>query len=142
MRAPETLDPPPATSPPADDHDELRSAREGLEEAMRRAGLEELIAEDDDPPSAALFDDRAGDITGEFDSLAEATTPPPPDDEDAQQPMWREEPDDDPFLAELRRAVGDTEPLGPRDPHDAPTGMDLGADDDPAGGFLRRRRRS
>jgi cell division initiation protein len=129
-------------------HDDLQSAREGLADAMRRAGLEDLIG-DDAPMSSSppeLFDDRAGDITGEFDSLAEATTPAPPAAEEAAdegaQPMWRGDAgDDDPFLAELRRAVGDTEPLGPRDHDDPLPDMDLGDDDDASGGFLRRRRR-
>jgi hypothetical protein len=134
--------------PEVEVHDDLQSAREGLAEAMRRAGLEDLIG-DDAPISSSppeLFDDRAGDITGEFDSLAEATTPAPPDDDEqsdeGEQPVWRGDAgDDDPFLAELRRAVGDTEPLGPRDHDDPPPDMDLGDDDDLPGGFLRRRRR-
>lgn len=37
--------------------------------------------------------------------------------------------DDDPFLAELRRAVNDDQPLGPRD-HVVPTGDDADDDDD------------
>ena len=55
--------------------------------------------------------------------------------------------EDDPFLAELRRAVTDTEPLGPRD-QDEPLGptrdgdgeVDIFEEADAAGRFLRRRR--
>jgi hypothetical protein len=47
---------------------------------------------------------------------------------------------DDPFLAELRRAVTDDEPLGPRDVVDVDT--DLHGDaDDPASSMFRRRKR-
>lgn len=131
-------------APDVEVHDDLQSAHEGLAEAMRRAGLEDLIGDDAPSSPPELFDDRAGDITGEFDSLTEATTPAPAEEErpdDAEQPVWRADTaDDDPFLAELRRAVGDTEPLGPRDHDDPPSDMDFG-DDDLPGGFLRRRRR-
>ncbi|HEX7166924.1 MAG TPA: DivIVA domain-containing protein [Acidimicrobiales bacterium] len=53
--------------------------------------------------------------------------------------------DDDPFLAELRRAVTDNEPLGPRDeesdePRPADKSFDIFDDDDGGGRFLRRRR--
>jgi hypothetical protein len=56
---------------------------------------------------------------------------------------WRsvsipDEPDDDPFLAELRRAVTDTEPLGPRD--DEPTQEHRAFEDDPDRGRFRLRR--
>lgn len=54
--------------------------------------------------------------------------------------------EDDPFLAELRRAVTDTEPLGPRD-HDDSFGrvggdgdVDIFEEADAGGRFLRRRR--
>lgn len=53
--------------------------------------------------------------------------------------------DDDPFLAELRRAVSDNEPLGPRDdeanlPPKDERDLDIFNDDDGGGRFLRRRR--
>jgi cell division initiation protein len=54
--------------------------------------------------------------------------------------------DDDPFLAELRRAVTDTEPLGPRDQPDPAgepgddAGLDIFEEADAGGRFLRRRR--
>jgi DivIVA domain-containing protein len=51
---------------------------------------------------------------------------------------------DDPFLAELRRAVTDDEPLGPRDRVEVdPGGTDVHPDDDPLGpsSVFRRRKR-
>jgi hypothetical protein len=46
---------------------------------------------------------------------------------------------DDPFLAELRRAVIDPEPLGPRP--EGEMGQLYDDDEDMAGGRFRRRRR-
>jgi hypothetical protein len=62
---------------------------------------------------------------------------------EGDEPMWREEEseDDDPFLAELRRAVVDTEPLGPRDHVEHPDAGHFDDDEGSSGGFLRRRRR-
>lgn len=61
------------------------------------------------------------------------------------EPAWRDgtddDGDDDPFLAELRRAVGDTEPLGPRDHRPEALELDRSADEVATGGFLRRRRK-
>ncbi len=49
--------------------------------------------------------------------------------------------DDDPFLAELRRAVDDPEPLGPREEDDVWfDDVGLVDSDDPLSGRLRRRR--
>jgi hypothetical protein len=48
---------------------------------------------------------------------------------------------DDPFLAELRRAVTDEEPLGPRDPVVADAAGAGGEEDDPASTMFRRRKR-
>jgi cell division initiation protein len=135
--------------PVASSVDELRQAREELADALRRAGVDpdDQDARDDAPPVLAkpsLYDDGAvGEGTGAYDALAE-----PPDASEVDEPQWREdapEPaaehvDDDPFLAELRRAVIDTEPLGPRDHDDAPRPITL-EDDAGSGGFLRRRRR-
>src|SRR5204862_1466768 len=96
----------PATEDDPDDEDDgaavapapeggLRSASENLADALRRAGLDDLLTED------------SGESTGPHDAVAG----------DADEPAWREGDGtaDDPFLAELRRAVSDTEPLGPRD---------------------------
>jgi DivIVA domain-containing protein len=138
MRAATFVDAPDVEASDVDDEpevdEELRSAREGLEDALRRAGLDDLVASDDERPP--LFDDRAGEPTGAHEAL---------DDDDDEEPEWRPEgpSEDDPFLAELRRAVGDTEPLGPRDhDDDVAAGIDLGSEDDAPGGFLRRRRRA
>ncbi|MEA3055210.1 MAG: cell division initiation protein [Actinomycetota bacterium] len=101
----------------------LRSASENLADALRRAGLDDLITDD------------SGEPTGPHDAVIDAG-------DDADGPAWREpgETADDPFLAELRRAVSDTEPLGPRD-HEV-VAQDDSSDAGDAGGFLRRRRRA
>ena len=131
--------------------DELRLAREELADALRRAGVEpeDGVAAEDEPlqlepqlprPTGAVFDDRAAepDATGTYDVLAE----------ERDEPLWRDEvsapdtdEDDDPFLAELRRAVVDTEPLGPRDADHDPVPMTRDEDEAPERGFLRRGRR-
>jgi cell division initiation protein len=121
--------------------DELRLAREELADALRRAGVQPEAAAADEPlqlepqrPRPALFDDRAGDTTGTFDVLAE-------EDDEGEEPRWREdEEEDDPFLAELRRAVIDTEPLGPRAHDDDQESLAVEHGDD-GGGFFRRSRR-
>jgi DivIVA domain-containing protein len=135
---------------------EVAQAREDLLEALRRAGVDELLGEvapeallpdaltapevdpgaeaaeptpeaavdlTDDRPRLYDADDESGQIpvprqddTAAFDALA-------PDDEEPDEVRWRDASgphqavaeDEDPFLAELRRAVTDTEPLGPRD---------------------------
>jgi cell division initiation protein len=124
-----------------------------------------IAAEQVEPP--ALFDDAVVDARDSTDDtadreLAAAVEAPPDDLPEALEPPvaspvddepveWRrtvisDEPDDDPFLTELRRAVTDTEPLGPRelgDDSDSP-GFDLEGDDElaPPGRFrLRRSRR-
>ena len=71
----------------------------------------------------------------------DASTPPAAGD--SEHPTG--EGDDDPFLAELRRAVSDNEPLGPRDdevdlPPKDERDLDIFNDDDGGGRFLRRRR--
>jgi cell division initiation protein len=77
-----------------------------------------------------------GDATGEHDALAWAAAPAEPaatldvDDED----------DSDPFLAELRRAVNDDAPLGPRD-ESLPLAFSPDEDAVPSGRFRRRRGR-
>lgn len=71
----------------------------------------------------------------------------PADDAGHDEQVEREQGDeDDPFLAELRRAVTDTEPLGPRDeeaetpPTTTDEPHDIFDDGDSGGRFLRRRR--
>jgi hypothetical protein len=86
---------------------------------------------------------QAAEATGMYDVLAE--------DEEGADLEWREqEPEpvpssddeDDPFLAELRRAVTDTEPLGPRDVDPVPQRDDDDDDDAmPSGRFRLRRSR-
>jgi DivIVA domain-containing protein len=100
-------------------------------------------------PAPRLYDadDESGEIslpllepTGAYDALA------PEADAEEDDLEWREASgptpvvDDDPFLTELRRAVTDTEPLGPRDAADV---VDIDEQDDgvPSGRFLRRRGR-
>lgn len=156
-------EPEPESDPATSAVDELRLARAELSDALRRAGVEpeEAIDEpdrafaplsaaspedlDDEPPlllqpvRPALFDDGA-DATGSYDVLGEeppVVAEPEPEAEDVQ---WKDDEDDDPFLAELRRAVIDTEPLGPRD-HQAPIEHDLHDDTESSGGFFRRGRR-
>ena len=114
-------------SPAADESgvDELRQAREELADALRRAGVEPL------PLAPDAGDEEAGAPIEAYDPLGE----------EPDEPLWRDEADDDdPFLAELRRAVVDTEPLGPRD-HVVPPDQGDFDDEVPSGGFLRRRRR-
>jgi hypothetical protein len=147
--------------------DDLRQAREELADALRRAGVEAEAGEsppapvdvppavaptavaDEEPPllvkpaqpRPALFDDRAGDRTGTYDVLGDAAEDEPVDDDlSVPTPQWRDDEDDDPFLAELRRAVVDTEPLGPRDHHHASQGAvdDDDGDDASSAGFFRR----
>jgi cell division initiation protein len=104
-------------------------------------------------PRPALFDDRAGDATGAYDVITEppasepalAQPAPAAPEADEDPPHWRDEheDEDDPFLAELRRAVVDTEPLGPREHAHEPSPVEHGGDDDDlsSGGFFRRGRR-
>ena len=116
--------------------DDLADARAELAAALERAGVDT-----EDGPT--VFDDAADD-TGQFDVLADDDGDA---DDDPEQPAWRDEHDDDPFLAELRKAVVDTGPLGPRDDDPAPLGSkdpDVDGDDDDgvsSGGFFRRGRR-
>lgn len=199
--APE-LDEPAVTRAPTEE--EVAKAREDLVEALRRAGVEDLLgevspeeltpwqaeaagsepgaeateptpepeadapaAEDEvavepedgdetnDGPRLYDADDESGEIdvplpvadpTGMYDALADG------DDEDDDEIEWREpEPppvaeatvhdDDDPFLAELRRAVTDTEPLGPRDEADLVDVDDEHDEAVPSGRFRLRRGR-
>lgn len=140
--------------------EEVAQAREDLVEALRRAGVDDLLAagathepvledptaeaEDapeltwapepdavDESPAAPQLYDAAADESGEiplpvgeptslYDVLADeadddaAASWEPSEPAGATPPTAADE-DDDPFLAELRRAVTDDEPLGPRD---------------------------
>ena len=122
-------DPEPSVSTPEPAEDELADARAELAAALERAGVE---------PANRLFDDAAeGDATGQYDVLAEEAPESEP-----EQPAWNDEHDDDPFLAELRKAVVDTGPLGPRDDEQPPPTPVTDDDDGVApGGFFRRGRR-
>ena len=139
----------PLTAPRPPTEEEVAQAREDLVEALRRAGVDDLFQEQS--PEPALADDAAfepydhadesgeipvGEPTGVFDVLSDD------DDEDDEEAIaWAEETpsDDDPFLAELRRAVTDTEPLGPRD-HDPEANPFDASEDDASGGRFRLRR--
>jgi DivIVA domain-containing protein len=85
--------------------------------------------------------DRPADVEPEVQPSVVADVPGLP-----EQPVDdAAEGDDDPFLAELRRAVSDNEPLGPRDdeanlPPKDERDLDIFNDDDGGGRFLRRRR--
>jgi DivIVA domain-containing protein len=137
---------------------DLAVAREELERALADADpggdpgqgaaqgrqIFDVLADDDDASGGS---DAAGEDTGVFDVVTD-------DEEDASGPagggdelQWRDEPeadqagaDDDPFLTELRKAITDDDPLGPRD-HDPQ--LHAGDDDaEPAGsGWFRRRQR-
>lgn len=131
----------------ADDHDsgddDLAAARAELERALE--GMPEPEPESAAEPGRQIFDVLAeeqsgGEGTGQFDVLAT-------DDEDDLDLHWRDErphPSDDtesdPFLAELRKAITDDDPLGPRDDDD-PFVAEHGSE--PAGsGWFRRRPRA
>ena len=136
--------------PPTDD--ELAQARDDLVNALREAGLGQVFDQEGQP--------IAGEPTQAFDVLAEAAAAPDADPGDVPGLQWQQpepepeyaapadeqpieaEPahDDDPFLAELRRAVTDDTPLGPRDHEHRP---DTGDDDHdlPSSRFRLRRGR-
>jgi hypothetical protein len=129
---------PTTTTPPRPPTDaEVARARQDLVGALRRAGVEDFLvaaqAEHDDVEDLDPMND-GGEPTGLFDALAE-TVEALPEPETAHA-----EHDDDPFLAELRRAMTDTEPLGPRD-DDAPPVIDRDDEHVAPGRFRRRRSR-
>jgi cell division initiation protein len=144
--------------------EELAHAREELADALRQAGVEPLALDDDEetfdarevePARPALYDadDESGEIvlprddeTQAFDALGgeqedtgehDAITWASPDGGRMDDPGF----DDDPFLAELRRAVNDDEPLGPRDDDHLPFAFSPEEDALPSGRFRRRRGR-
>lgn len=121
LRAPEIVEPglvdaarepEPESDPATSAVDELRLARAELSDALRRAGVEAQDAIDEEPE----------------------------DELEPEDVLWKDDENDDPFLAELRRAVVDTEPLGPRD-HQPPIVHDLRDNAELPGGFFRRGRR-
>jgi cell division initiation protein len=177
---PEAVAPPITPIPPmhAPTEAEVAQAREDLLEALRRAGVDALLAESSsepevglgsetgaeaaeptpEPESAAsptLYDADADDAgapalgdgtfepTGAFDVLADLDDLDGLDEGGDDDLQWRHRTgetaaiEDDPFLAELRRAVTDTEPLGPRDVGDL---VDLDGDHEGASASSGRRR--
>lgn len=141
--------------------DDLAAAREELERALSGVHLDEPADEDDDrAPGRQIFDVLAeedepapGEPTGVFDVLGDTD----PEEHGDLEVQWREEVpeapapapdpprdeggdevDDDPFLTELRKAITDDDPLGPRD-HEP--GFVDDDDPEPAGsGWFRLRR--
>ena len=126
----------------AEGTDDLAAARAELERALE--GMPEPEPEVEREPGRQIFDvlaedDAVGEGTGQFDVLAA-------DDDDDLALHWRDDrphPSDDtesdPFLAELRKAITDDDPLGPRDDND-PFVDEHGSE--PAGsGWFRRRPR-
>jgi cell division initiation protein len=126
--------------------DQLRRVEQGEPSA---AAPPPMTAADAPPPEPTVDDDEDDDVEDDREGIEAAGDPGSSDDDDADASAEEEE---DPFLAELRRAVTDERPLGPRD--DAPSDDDgaAGADDgfdlfaqggDEGGRFgsrLRRRR--
>jgi cell division initiation protein len=139
---------------------ELAEAREDLADALRHAGVEPretFEPVDEVPGRPALYDadaDESGEIvlprddatqafdvldldeqaddTGGLDWAAPTGAGTPIDDDEVD--------DGDPFLAELRRAVNDDAPLGPRD-ENLPLAFSPDEDAVPSGRFRRRRGR-
>ena len=108
----------PLTAPRAPTDSEVAQARDDLVEALRRAGVDALLDDDAARPVSTADGEDAdegafGEATGVYDALGDLDE----DEDDGGSIEWADETpaDDDPFLAELRRAVTDTEPLGPRD---------------------------
>jgi DivIVA domain-containing protein len=98
----------------------------------------------DDESGELAIPVAAGEPTGAYDALADEGEAEPDDDvrwRDASGPTPVVGDEDDPFLAELRRAVTDTEPLGPREASDL-VDTDGGHEEAvPSGRFRRRRGR-
>ena len=100
--------------------DQLRRVDEGEPGIAAAPEMEAADAEPEPAPAPEVVADVPG--------AAEQAVA----DDDAGAP----DEDDDPFLAELRRAVNDDQPLGPRDPV-APASDDEAADDDAFDLFAR-----
>jgi DivIVA domain-containing protein len=115
----------------ADLADALREAGVLLEPGVDRAPEPRRATDDEEPLEAAPAGEAAVEDSGEavepsgesveHESVDhESVDHESVDHESVDHMEWRsvsipDEPDDDPFLAELRRAVTDTEPLGPRE---------------------------
>ena len=146
----------PLSAPRAPTDEEVAQAREDLVEALRRAGVDDLFQEAAAPEAQPPFEseksvgpydvsDESGEIpipesTSVYDALADDDD----EDEDDASLSWAAQTtpeEDDPFLAELRRAVTDTEPLGPRDHDQSASSFDETEDDMPGGRFRLRRGR-
>jgi DivIVA domain-containing protein len=162
--APAAEEPESDVAPPPIATDDLADAREDLADALRQAGVEPLepfepVAELPGRPS--LYDadaDESGEIvlprddatqafdvldleehaddTGEHGALDWAA----PSEAAAASLELDDDDDGDPFLAELRRAVNDDAPLGPRD-ENLPLAFSPDEDAVPSGRFRRRRGR-
>jgi cell division initiation protein len=135
-----------APRPPTDD--EVAQARDDLVEALRRAGVDALLP--DAPPAVPeaepAFEPQDVPDAPQANMTSEATRVYnlAEDDDDEDPLAWAAEAtadEEDPFLAELRRAVTDTEPLGPRDHEKSPTQFGETEDDTPGGRFRLRRGR-
>jgi DivIVA domain-containing protein len=116
-------------------------AIEGPETPTPPPASASVVVDEPGPPVEHTADVVAGDAGGGVSGADASSSSLPESTDDGD--------DDDPFLAELRRAVTDNEPLGPRDdPVDqrAPDGADdddkydIFNDDESGGRFLRRRR--
>ena len=135
-----------APRPPTDE--EVAQAREDLVDALRRAGVDAQIPDTGAAPPTEP-EERSGpyDVSDESGELpmSEAAGVFDLDADDDEEPLaWGAKPapdEDDPFLAELRRAVTDTEPLGPRDENEPPRSFGEAEDDMPGGRFRLRRGR-
>jgi cell division initiation protein len=154
-RTPVAEEPELDVAPPPVATDDLVGAGEDLADALRQAGVEppgrpslydadadesgEIVLPRDDATQAFDILDLDGqtDDTGEHGALDWAASPTGPADS-----LELDDDDDegDPFLAELRRAVNDDAPLGPRD-ENLPLAFSPDEDAVPSGRFRRRRGR-
>jgi cell division septum initiation protein DivIVA len=146
---PEQAPAPDPFDPQAPTDEEVAEAREDLVEALRRAGVDELLAAAQEAIPAEPEAQLEADVEVEREVEVEAPRLYDAADESGELALgdpdavtWNEPADDDdPFLAELRRAVTDTEPLGPRDDDDL-SGLFSSAEEAvPSGRFRLRRGR-
>ena len=106
--------------------DQLRRVEEGEPGMAPSPEMDADVAAEPEPESPAVANDEAG--------AGSVPVPPDPDldvvpEGGSTEGDGETAEDDDPFLAELRRAVNDEAPLGPRD-HVAAVGNDADDDDD------------
>ena len=111
-------------------------------EVVEVAAEDEVPGRDGSPAAPTLAFDE---VDHEAPGLADPFDPGPPTAPVSAVELGVEEPDaghdDDPFLAELRKAMADDEPLGPRDQDDLPSADPLFEDDDDRRGWRFGRRR-